>query len=140
MVWAIVPLKVTREVFAGVNMPELLQLPCTDITLFFGCSKVPLALINTLPLTVRFLFTVNFPVKAPPMVNDLQVAEADITGELATGKLISPMITSTVAEGTPLVQLVAVAQLVLVVPFQLVWEKMAVLQNNNIPIRSQGFW
>ena len=43
------------------------------------------------------------------MVNDLQVAEADITGELATGKLISPMITSTVAEGTPLVQLVAVA-------------------------------
>ena len=73
------------------------------------------------------------------MVKDLQVAEADITGELATGKLISPMITSTVVEGTPLVQLVAVAQLVLVVPFQLVWENITVLHNSNTPIRSRSF-
>ena len=138
MVWAIVPLKVTREVFAGVNMPELLQLPCTDITLFFGCSKVPLALINTLPLTVRFLFTVNFPVKAPPMVSDLQLAEIVTTGELAAGKLTSPISTSTVAVGTPLLQLDAVDQLVLVVPLQLVWAKEIAPVNNNRLTKNNG--
>jgi hypothetical protein len=37
-------------------------------------------------------------------------------------KLASPMMASTVAVGTPAVQLLAVLHAVLVVPFQLVWQ------------------
>ena len=123
---------------AGVNVPVLLQLPCTDIVLLFGCSKVPLELTSTLPLTVRFLLTVNFPVKAPPIVSDLQLADTPTTGELAAGKLTSPISTSTVAVGTPLLQLDAVAQLVLVVPLQLVCANRPVLSNKNRLTSNEG--
>ena len=91
------------------------------------------------PDTVRFLLTDSSDATDPPSVKDLQTAVAPIVGWLPPVKLASPIIASTVEVGTPLLQLDAVAQLVLVVPFQLVWEKMALLHNNNIPIRSQGF-
>ena len=73
------------------------------------------------------------------MVRDLQLAEVVMTGELATGKLISPISTSTVAVGTPLLQLDAVDQLVLVVPCQLVWAKEIVPVNNKRLTKNNGF-
>lgn len=54
--------------------------------------------------------------KSPEMVKDLTVAVVESEGALE--KLMSPIITSLAEVGTPLVQLVAIVQLVLVVPVQ----------------------
>ena len=53
-----------------------------------------------------------------PRVKDLQAAVAEILGWNAPVKLASPMMASTLAVGTPVVQLAAVPHAVLVVPFQ----------------------
>ncbi len=70
--------------------------------------------------TVVFLFTVKVVATVPPMVSDLQTDVEEIVGWLIPVKFASPIIASVVDDGTPAVQLLAVDQLVLVVPFQLV--------------------
>jgi hypothetical protein len=82
---------------------------------------VPLLLIRTLSDTVVPLLIVKLDAFVPPIVRDLQVAEFEIVGWLTPVKLASPIMASTVAVGTPAVQLLALLQLVLTVPFQLVW-------------------
>src|SRR5690242_17668437 len=73
-----------------------------------------------LPETVVLLLTVRVALTAPPTVRDLQVAVDEMVGWLTPVKLASPIMASTVGVGTPAVQLAAVDQFVLVVPFQLV--------------------
>src|SRR6266516_2050962 len=73
----------------------------------------------TLPDTVSVFPTVSVEVFVPaPRVSDLQTETAVNAGWYVPVKLASPMIASTEAVGTPAVQLAAVAQAVLFVPFQ----------------------
>ena len=88
---------------------------------------VPLLFTVRLPVIVSALLMVRVDVTVPPMVSDLHDAVAVTSGCLLPVKLASPITASTVLDGTPLVQLAAVFQAVLFVPFQLVWQKMAVL-------------
>jgi hypothetical protein len=57
----------------------------------------------------------------PPIVSDLQLEETFTVGWKNPVKLASPITASTVAVGTPAVQLLTLFQDVLEVPFQLVW-------------------
>jgi hypothetical protein len=54
-----------------------------------------------------------------------------MVGWLGPVKLASPMMASTLDVGTPLDQLLAVFQAVLVTPFQLVWEYEVRQKNKN---------
>ena len=99
--------------------PLLVQLPVSE-NVGLGCVIVPLLLMKVCPETVRLRLRVNTDLTIPPTVSDLQ-EEVELTvGWLAPVKLASPMIASVDEVGTPAVQLVAVVQLVLVVPVQLV--------------------
>ena len=98
----------------------LIQFPLTVNDVLF-CEREPFVLMVRVPLTTRFLESVRIVVTTPPIVNDLQFEVLEIVGWLIPVKLASPMIASAEDVGTPAVQLLAVDQLVLVVPFQLVW-------------------
>ena len=74
----------------------------------------------------------------PPIVSDRQEAVAVTSGCLLPVKLASPITASTVLDGTPLVQLAAVFQAVLVVPFQLVWAKEIMPVNNIRLTKNKG--
>jgi len=69
---------------------------------------------------VSVLFTVSVEALLPPMVNDLQAAELLMVGCLVLVKFASPIIASTVAEGTPADQLAEFVHEVLYRPVQLV--------------------
>lgn len=117
----VTPAKITLP-FEAVNVPVFAQLPVSVIELFAVCVSVPFAPMVTSPDTVRFLLLVpSLSVQtfaAAPRVRDLQVEAEEIRGWNEPVKLASPIIASTVAVGTPLVQFAAVLHAVLDVPFQ----------------------
>jgi len=86
----------------------------------FPCESVPLELMVRSPATVKFLLRDNVAAWGPPSVNDLQAEEPEILGWKLPVKLASPTMASVVDAGTPAVQLLALLQEVLEVPFQLV--------------------
>src|SRR2546425_1806492 len=80
---------------------------------------VPLGPIVRFPDTVKLLSTRNVETLLPvPMVSDLQADLAERFGWFAPVKLASPTMASTVAVGTPAVQLPGLLQSSLTVPFQ----------------------
>ena len=101
------------------KFPLLVQLPVSERV--DACwLMVPFELMTRFPDTVRFFVSVNVVETEPPTVIDFAADVALIVGWLMPVKFASPSITSVAAVGMPFVQLVAVPQLVLVVPFQLV--------------------
>lgn len=133
-----VPAKITDDVVVvPLYVPFFIQLP-VSVNDAAPLLIVPFELIVIFPETVVVLLIVSAAVTAPPRVNDLHTAVADIVGWLTPVKFASPIIASVVAVGTPFVQFVARAQLVLIVPFQLVCENDAILhtdRNTRIRIR-----
>ena len=113
-------------------MPELLHEPLTVMDLVVLWMSVPLAAMVRLLATVRVNFTFNVAAATPPMVSDWQVTALlpARVGWLVPVKFASPMIASSVAVGTPAVQLVAANQLV-PPPIQEVWACPETPQNQN---------
>ena len=66
-----------------------------------------------------------------PRVSDLQTELAVNVGCLVLVKFASPMMASTEAVGTPAVQLAAMLQSVLAVPFHDVWAVTAASESNH---------
>jgi hypothetical protein len=81
---------------------------------------VPLALIETLPVAIRFFTIKRVVLIVPPIVRFLQMAPVVVRGRLGPVKLPSPTTASVAEVGTPLVQLAANDQLSLAPPIQLV--------------------
>ena len=100
-------------------VPLFVQFPLTVNARLFWSIVAPAA-IETLPLTVNvpLLFSVRTGLFVEPSVSELTVAVEESVGSDPPVKLASPMTTSLVDVGTPLVQFADVVQLVLVVPFQ----------------------
>src|SRR6185503_4648644 len=86
----------------------------------------------TSPDTVRVWSTLRVETLLPvPMVRDLQKELAERSGWKAPVKLALPMMTSTVAAGTPAVQLPAFRQSLLTVPVQEVVTAWALNSRRN---------
>ena len=80
---------------------------------------IPLAPMMTFPEMVKVLSTFNVETLLPaPIVSDLHTELWLRSGWLAVMKLASPMMASTFAVGTPLVQLPALLQSLLTLPVQ----------------------
>jgi hypothetical protein len=94
------------------------------------------------PFIVNVRPTVKVVAFVPPIVRLRQVEVAPIDGWFAPVKFASPKMALVVAVGTPFVQLLAVLQAVLVVPFQLVVvcaERVNTL-NTSVAINSKIFF
>ena len=92
------------------------------------CVMVPPDVIFKLPETVSGLERVSTAFTLPPIVKEKQLLPLFIVGLTVPVKAASPIIALTVAVGTPFVQLLAVPQAVVPVPFQLVLWALILLE------------
>ena len=130
MVCVIPPNTTFEDVLEVVYTPLFVQFPFT-VRVVPGCVTVPFAFIVKLPFATRFFVKVKVVATVPPIVRDLQDAEAFTVGWLSPVKLAFPIITSVAEVGMPAVQFPALFQFVLVFPVQLVCEKLLLKTDNR---------
>ena len=96
---------------------------------------VPPVVIFKLPETVSGLETVSTAFVLLPIVKDKQLLTLLTVGLTVPVKAKSPIIALTVAVGTPFVQLLAVPQAVVPVPFQLVLWALNLFENAKASVK-----